>query len=170
MNVQKLPPSAVRQLEAVEGWLALGNPQEARAELAQLGDSLNGHPQVLDRSWEVAAALKDWEEALRLACARLELFPADATGWVHRSYALRRCKQGGLQHAWDALAPAVAQFPKVSLIPYNIACYAAQLGKLNEAWDWINKAVAAAEDVSSVKELALRDEDLRPLWDRVRGL
>ena len=170
MSVPKLPSSAARQLEAAEGWLALGNPQEARQELLSLGTELKGHPLVLDRWWEVAAAMKDWDEALRVATDQLDQFPKDPTGWVHRSYALRRCTHGGLQEAWDALAPAVARFPKVSIIPYNIACYASQLGKLSEAWDWLNKAIEAGEDVSAVKVLALRDEDLRPLWDRVRIL
>ena len=170
MSVQKLAPSAIKQIEAAEGWLALGAPHEARSELLSLPPSLLGHPVVLDHLWEVAAALKDWEEALRLAIKRLEAFPDDPAGWVHRSYALRRSKLGGLQQAWDALFPALGHFPKLSLIPYNIACYASQMGKLSEAWDWLNKAVEIDEDLASINSMALKDDDLRPLWDRIRAL
>ena len=168
MEQQDLSPQQLRNLDSVQGWLMLGCPSEAIAELDALPSTLQSHPQVLDARWQTAAAMRDWETALSTANRLLTTVPEDATGWIHRSYALRRSKTGGLQQAWDALLPAVEKFPKVSTIPYNIACYAAQLGQLSEAWDWLHRAIEAAEDISLIKTMALKDADLMPLWDRLK--
>jgi tetratricopeptide (TPR) repeat protein len=157
-------------LQAVEGWLALGNALEALAELDHVSARAQHHPQVLDCRWQVNAALRDWDHALEAARLMLEQSPGDPRGWIHRAYALRRARSGGLQQAWDALLPAYDRFPGESIIPYNLACYATQQGRLPEAWDWLNRAIEAAEDITQIKEQALRDEDLRPLWDRIRSL
>ena len=160
----------LRLLEAVEGWIALGSPREALFELEDVSPTMQSHPQVLDARWQVAAAMRDWDAALTSADRMLHQNPEDPTGWIHRSYALRRCRQGGLQQAWDALLPAHTRFPKISTIPYNMACYAAQMGRLGEAWDWFNRALEAAEDIASIKAMALDDEDLRQIWDRVKAM
>lgn len=160
----------IMQLEAVEGWLGLGNPHEALVELEKISPELKDHLLVLNSRWQVAAAMRDWDAALKAAQRMVETSPNRPEGWIHRSYALRRAKSGGLQPAWDALEPAVGKFPTVSTIPYNIACYAAQLGKLGEAWDWLHRAIEAGEDVRTIKEMALRDEDLRALWDRIKSI
>jgi hypothetical protein len=56
------------------------------------------------------------------------------------------------------------------MIPYNLACYAAQFGRLEEAWQWLHKAMAAAGDTQHIKRMALADADLQKLWERIRGL
>jgi hypothetical protein len=68
------------------------------------------------------------------------------------------------------LRPAFEKFPKTSIIPYNLACYAAQFGRLEEAWQWLHKAMAAAGDAQHIKRMALADADLQTLWERIRGL
>ena len=40
-----------------------------------------------------------------------------------------------------ALRPAFEKFPKVSVIPYNLACYACQMNKLDEARVWLRRAM-----------------------------
>ena len=44
-----------------------------------------------------------------------------------------------------------------------IACYACQLGDLKEAFGWLTKAIdlAGKEDI---RQIALDDRDLEPLW------
>ncbi len=170
MNAAALGPADIRRLEAAEGWLMLGNPQESLSELDCIAPAFSDHSQVLCMRWQVSAALRQWDHALEIAARLLGQNPQDPTGWIHRSYALRRSRSGGLQQAWDALLPAVSKFPRVSIIPYNIACYAAQLGRLSEAWDWLHRAIEAGEDVAALKEMALQDEDLRPIWERVRSI
>ena len=68
------------------------------------------------------------------------------------------------------LRPAFEKFPKETIIPYNLACYAAQMGRLDEAWEWLHKAMAAAESVNRIKQMALADPDLQPLLERIKDL
>jgi hypothetical protein len=58
-------------------------------------------------------------------------------------------------------------FAKVWLIPYNLACYCAQLGHLDECQVWFKKAMAI--DEHTVKRAAIDDPDLKPLWDSMSG-
>lgn len=159
-----------RIIDSIDGWLMLGSPSEALMEFGRLSPVGASHPRSLDARWRIAAAMRDWDSALEAAVQLQQVAPDDPAGWIHRSYAIRRHKLGGLHKAWDALLPAASRFPKVSVIPYNLACYAAQLGQLIDAWDWLHRAIEAAEDIRLIKNQALNDPDLKPIWDRVKGL
>jgi tetratricopeptide (TPR) repeat protein len=163
------PPDS-HYLAAAVGWLELGNAAEAGEELARISAPVLRHPDVLQVRWEVCAAGKRWEPALQIAETLLQIEPENASGWLHRAYALRRVKDGGLEKAWDALRPAYDKFPEVAVIPFNLACYAAQMGRLEEAWEWLHKAMEAAGDVDSIKKMALADSDLTSLWERIRQI
>jgi hypothetical protein len=166
----KLEPPNTYHLSAAIGWLELGNPAEAATEIARMAPEALEHPEVLAVRWEICAAQTSWEAALAVADLLVAKAPDRATGWLHRAYALRRVKDGSLQQAWDALRPVFERFPKVPVIPYNLACYATQQGRLDEAWEWLHKAMEAADDVQSIKRMALADSDLEPLWERIQGL
>lgn len=168
--MEALPAPDVHCLMAAVGWLELGNPAEAKAELEGISREYWEHPAVLDTRWWLASATQSWEEALALARLAVERFPERVSGWIHRAYALRRVPGGSIQQAREALLPALEKFPKEDLIPFNLACYAAQLGELKEAWDLLHKCMEVAGSVESVKERALADEDLKPLWERIKEL
>jgi hypothetical protein len=61
------------------------------------------------------------------------------------------------------------KFPAVSTIPYNLACYACQLGNLPEARQWLAKAIEIS-DAKDIKAMALSDPDLQPMWDEIKKL
>ena len=168
MSTLQLPDS--HHLNAAIGWLELGNPLEAGDEIARISEPFLEHPDVLEVRWQICAAGQSWEAGLAVAECLAGKAPERASGWLHRAYALRRVKQGGLRQAWDALRPAHEKFPNVPTIPYNLACYAAQLDRLSEAWEWLHKAMEAAGEVDRIKRMALDDPDLKPLWDRIRDL
>ena len=44
------------------------------------------------------------------------------------------------------------------------------MGRLDEAWEWLHKAMAAAESVNRIKQMALADPDLQPLLERIKDL
>ena len=70
---------------------------------------------------------------------------------------------------WAALLPAFDKFPKEATIPFNLSCYACQLGQLEAARDWLARAVAI-NGKEKVMAMALNDSDLKPLWDEIRQL
>lgn len=165
-----LEPPNTHHVRAAIGWLELGNAVEAGEEIARVTPEFLTHPDVLDVRWMVCAASRSWEAALEVAEASVQVAPERASGWVHRAYALRRVRHGGLQMAWAALRPAYEKFPEEDIIPYNLACYAAQSGRPDAAWEWLHKAMEAAGDVKKIRDRALADTDLQPIWDRVREL
>lgn len=148
-------------LRAAEGWLELGSHLEADAELDRITPSLRTHPNVLEMRWQVYAASKKWHACIDIAKALTTLKPNRAAGWTHHAYALHELKR--TQEAFDVLFSIAARFPKNSTISYNLACYACQLGRMDEAGDWLAKAYEAG-DAKEIKLRALEDPDLAPLW------
>lgn len=102
---------------------------------------------------------------LRIAAAIIKLAPGRSDAWIHRSFALHELKR--TQEAFDQLLPAAKKFRKVWTIPYNLACYCCQLGRLEECLEWFKKAMAV--DEQTVKQAAIDDPDLKPLCDSMSG-
>src|SRR5512142_1134026 len=154
--MHKLEPPDTHYLLAAVGWLELGNRAEAKAELMHVSPAHQDHPDVLELRWSILAEEKRWEEGLQVAQALLRHAPERSSGWLHRAYALRRVRDGGLQKAWEALLPAFDQFPTEAIIPFNLSCYACQMRQLDIARDWLKRAVLIGGK-EQIKRMALGD-------------
>lgn len=165
-----LEPSDHHVLSAAEGWFELGNPAEALAELATLSEAASRHPAALELHWQILAQQGAWDLAVPIAEDLIRSAPASSAGWLHRAYALRRASSGGLPQAWSALYPAAELFPGESLVAYNLACYATQMGRQDEGWEWFLRAIQISGDGRALRLMGLRDEDLKPLWGRIKSL
>lgn len=152
---------------AAEGWLELGNPAEAARELAGLRRATRRHPDVLELRWRIHAARRQWKLALRVATAVVSAAPQRPSGWIHRSYTLHELKRTA--EAMANLLPALDRFPKEPIIPYNLACYACQLGELEIAATQLRRAMKLLGR-DQVREMALHDADLEPLREFLAGL
>jgi tetratricopeptide (TPR) repeat protein len=157
------PPDSLH-LQAAQGWLELGNHIEANEELENITPELRAHPAVLAVRWEIYAAAKKWEATLDIAAALIQLDPDDPLGWAHRSYALHELKHTA--EARDNLLRVVEKFPVSATMRYNLACYECQLGRLEQARHWLEKAFAIG-DARKMKLAALDDPDLQPLWKEI---
>jgi hypothetical protein len=76
---------------------------------------------------------------------------------------------GRTQEAWDNLSTVAGQFPTDCTMIYNRACYACRLGNLTTAQQLLTRAMKLG-DSGQVKETALADHDLEPLWKLIAGL
>ena len=168
-RMQSLGPPDTHFLSAAVGWCELGSVAEAKVELERITPALRHHPDVLEARWLIHAQEQDWEQGLSVAEKLVEIAPERASAWLHRAYALRRVKRGGLQPAWDVLLPATGKFPEEPIIPYNLSCYACQLGRLDQARKWLQRAVKIAGK-DNIKFMALNDDDLAPLWQEITKL
>ncbi len=166
-DLSPLDPAILHLVRAADGWLELGNPAEARAELGQIPAESEAHPLVLEAWWDLHAHEKDWAAALEVSLFEEKVAPLSPSGFLHHAYALRRLSTGGLQAAWDILLPAADVFPNEATIPYNLACYACQLGHLDEARRWFAAALRIGHP-PALRTLALADPDLEPLWPELR--
>jgi len=153
-----------RHLEAAEGWIELGNHLEANEELEQITAEYRAHPAVLEVRWQIYAKAKKWKGALDIASALIQLLPELPLGWVHRSYTLHEMNR--TEEARDNLLRVVEKFPKDPFMRYNLACYECQLGRLERAKNWLEKACELG-DPKKIKGIALEDPDLKPLWREI---
>jgi tetratricopeptide (TPR) repeat protein len=154
------PPDSLL-LQAAQGWIELGNPIEASEELEKITPELRVHPAVLELRWQIYAKAKKWDATLNIAAALIQLVPEHPAGWVHRSHSLYRLQR--TQEARDNLLRVVEKFPEDAWIRYDLACYECQLGRLEQAKHWLQKAFELG-DPNKLKLAALEDPDLESLW------
>lgn len=168
-GIQPLEPPDSHHLRAALGWLELGNAAEADAELEKIAPVLQTHPIVLAVRYDACSMVGNWDAAAEVASRQVHLTPGDPGGWISLAYATRRKPGGGIPQAKEILAEAHSKFPGEGLISYNLACYECQLGRLNEAWQWLQKAFASGAR-KEMKAMALADPDLEPLWKRIEEI
>ncbi len=160
-------PADLLRINAVQGWLGLGDVQSAALELEELPQAFQAHPLALKTRARVLMASKDWDGLVDVSRNLLLQNPNQQQAWVDRSYALHEMKR--TQEAFEALRPAMEFFPTSWVIPYNLACYCAQTGRLSEARNWLQHA-ALLSGKQEIKCQALEDSDLQPLWEELSRL
>ncbi len=165
--MHQLEPPHSHHLRAAIGWIELGNPLEAEAELSRLPDELGKNAEVLSVRWEIQAKRRDWVGALLTASTLISAAPTEPEGWIKQSYSLHELKR--TREALEKLEEVERLFPEISIISYNLACYACQLGNPAEALRRLKEAMRVGGK-SDIKSTALKDPDLRPLWDTIRDL
>lgn len=163
------PPDTIL-LSACEGWLELGNDEEAALEWDRLSPSARRHPAALELRWHLLARTANWEEAMAVGDQLVAIAPEICAGWLHRAYAVRRAASGGLPQAYETLLPAASLFPEDETVAYNLACYTVQLGRPDDGWEWFLRAIQISKNAARVKSMGLADPDLEPLRDRIRGM
>jgi predicted Zn-dependent protease len=162
--MKPLEPQDQHHLVAAQGWIELGNPEEANEELEQITAENRAHPAVLEVRWQIYAQAKKWDAALDIASALVQMVPEHPLGWVHRSYCLHELKR--TEEARDNLLRVVEKFPEDPIMRYNLACYECQLGRLEQAKNWLEMAFKLG-DPKKIKLMALEDPDLKPLWREI---
>ena len=156
----------IHHVRAAEGWLELGDDAEALRELENISSTEKDHPVVLELRFQILAKRSEWDACRGIAEMITQQLPDFAGGWLHLAYATRRATGGSDQAAFDVLEPAAEKFSDEPTIPYNLACYVCQLGKLSEAREWLKRAFAIG-DKKQIKLMALHDADLKPLWEEI---
>ena len=95
----------------------------------------------------------------------MKVEPANETWWIQLAYSVRQIE--GVEKAEAILLRAQAMHPKVAMIAFNLACYASVAGRMEEAKERLRHAIALDKNI---RELAIDDEDLRPLRFRSQNL
>jgi predicted Zn-dependent protease len=161
----ELDHTAKLHVQAAEGWLELGNHVEANVELDQIPPEFRAHPKVLMARWNVYANTRQWGPALDIAERMMNSAPNLPAGWIHRSFALHELKR--TQEAYVLLLEVADRFSKSWMIPYNLACYCAQLGRMAECKTWFERAMKI--DAPKTGLAAVEDPDLKPFLDSMGG-
>ena len=146
---------------AAEGWLELGCHLDANEELEKVSPLFRAHPHALLVRWQIYAKAKKWDMCLEIGRALTELAPANPQSWI--SYANSLHFTGQTPQAYDIAEQSLKLHPKDWTLRYNLACYACQLGRIDEASSHLAKAIELGPR-KFVQEQALADSDLEPLW------
>jgi tetratricopeptide (TPR) repeat protein len=149
-----LPVEIQRQINAAEGWLDLGSITAANDELEEIPATMRAHPKVLMVRLLIYSEAKKWEACLDIADAIVGMAP-NMDAWLHRSFALHELKR--TKDAYEQLLPALERFKDAWLIPYNLACYCCQLGRILEAEKWLSQAI----DLDGEQRKTCRDRGRR---------
>jgi lipopolysaccharide biosynthesis regulator YciM len=153
-----IDPQIHRRLVAAIGFAELSLFQDAVQELEELPDELKEITVVLATWLEVYQRWQKWSEASSVAMRLAEMEPRESNWPVALAYAIRRSR--GLVFAQEVLAQAGEKFPECATIHFNLACYAAQLGYLDEARRRLCRAIQLDQGFA---DLAKTDPDLEPI-------
>lgn len=167
MDITELDHPNGHYLMAAQGWLELGDCDSAIEELEHIDPSYEFHPMVLMVRWHTHARSERWDICVEVGHALTRACPESPFGWINLCNALYF--EGYTQQAHDTLLSVLGKFPGNELLPYNLACYACQLGRVDEARNWLCEAFALGDPLE-LKEKALEDLDLEPLWTDVPTL
>jgi Flp pilus assembly protein TadD len=165
--MSEIEPPDSHHLSAAAGWIELGLPDEARQELNRLTPGARNHPDALAIEWDLHARAGAWENALAVATKLVEVDSDRPAGWINRSYALHELRRTA--EARESLLAALPMFPSLGIIPYNLACYACQLGDLEAARSWLRRSMSL-EGRDTVIARARKDPDLKPLRPELSAL
>jgi tetratricopeptide (TPR) repeat protein len=141
------------------GYLELGMLQDAWDALEEIPAQQRHLTPVLQVRLEIYRRMEKFEGMATIAEHLTKVLPEDSQNWISLAYAQRRYID--LQTAEKTLLEAQNRFPEEATIPFNLACYACQLGRLDEAKEKLAKAI---EMEPAFKKAALEDEDLKPIW------
>jgi tetratricopeptide (TPR) repeat protein len=153
-------------VNAAQGWLGLGNPDEALVELDRIRAESQDHVGVLELRFMAEVQAKRFEQALAVAERQIVTHPDEAQGWINRGNVLFWLAR--YPEAHQSVTGILDQFPDQWTLRYNLACYCIKLERLDEAKEWY-QAAAKTADSAELAALALNDPDMDELKDWVRS-
>lgn len=154
-----------RHLQAAQGYIELGMFVEASDELECIAPEDRVQPVVVAYRYAIYSGMEKWDLAGATAGLMVKIFPGNPDWWAKWAYATRRCQS--VETARSILLDAEKQHPKDAMIQFNLACYACQLGDLEDA----KRRVAGAISLDGkFRALALDDPDLEPLREKITDI
>jgi Flp pilus assembly protein TadD len=163
-NMQSLSPDEYRdlskRLEAAQGYLALGMHIDAWGELENIPAQHQALPEVLKIRVDACRFMKKWDIAAELSRHLALIEPEDPRHPVNLATAVRQIE--GEQAALNILEQVRGIFPNDADILYNLACYRAVLGRVEEAKTLLAEAFTYD---ASLRITSLDDPDLVEVWD-----
>ena len=151
-----------RSLLAAQGYMELEMPAEALAELDDLPADEQELEDVLQMRLFILLRGRIWEPALEVCAQLRELFPECTTGYIHGAFCLHEL--GRTAAAKEILLSGPSCLAKEATYFYNLGCYDAVLGNLEEA---ITNLKTSFQMDDKFRAIAKYDPDLKSVSDRI---
>ncbi len=147
-----------RLLFAAQGYSELGLPDLALSELDSIGEEARHESIVVETRLAVLMQAKRYQDALPIGRELCELSPDRTSGFIHLAFCLHELGNTGA--ARDLLINGPAALKAEATYHYNLACYEAVLGNLQEARAHLDVSFAMDR---KLKDYAVNDPDLAVL-------
>lgn len=147
-----------RLLLAAQGYSELGLPELALDELELLPEEVRTTPIAMESRLSVLMQAKRWKPALAVGRELCRVAPEKTSGFIHSAFCLHEL--GKSREALELLSNGPAALKAEPTYHYNLACYEAALGNIEEARAHLNVSFAMDK---TLKDYARTDPDLKAL-------
>jgi len=147
-----------RLLVAAQGYSELGLPELALDELARIPGEEQHEPVVVEARLSVLMQARRFREALPHSQELCRLQPEKTAGFIHAAFCLH--EMGNTHGARELLLSGPAALKAEPTYHYNLACYEAALGNLDEARAHLDVSFAMDK---KLRDHARTDPDLRSI-------
>jgi predicted Zn-dependent protease len=147
-----------RLLVAAQGYSELGLPELALAELDLLPREVQATSIAMEARLSVLMQAKRWKSALPVGRELCRIAPDKTSGFIHAAFCLHELGQS--REALELLVSGPAALKAEPTYHYNLACYEAALGNIDQARAHLKVSFAMDK---SLKDYARTDPDLKPL-------
>ncbi len=149
-----------KQIRAAEGYAELGMQEDALAELDRLSPQDQQKTLTLQIRVRILLGLRRWRAALELSERLCELCPQESFGFIHTAFSLHEL--GRTADAKEVLLGGPPSLLDEPLYYYNLACYDAILGNLDQARAYLRASFRLNK---SFRDTARNDPDLASIQD-----
>ena len=146
--------------EEARGLFDAGKFSEALRALEGIPERYQVNPDILEFRCHLYMSAQQWGLAADLAQRLAETTPGEPGHWVSWAFAVRRLHS--IDAAEKILQAARALHPECAIIHFNLACYAAQTGRLPQAAAHLQAAIRLEP---AMAKQAGEDTDLLPLFE-----
>jgi tetratricopeptide (TPR) repeat protein len=154
--------SLERSLLAAQGYIELEMPDEALRELDAISQGDQNREEVLQMRLFVFMRSRQWDDALDI-CSRLRRESPDCTtGYIHGAFCLH--EMGRTLEAKQLLLTGPACLLREPTYHYNLGCYDAVLGNIDEASHHLETSFLMDK---KFREIAKYDPDLKSVYDQL---
>lgn len=143
------------QFRAACGYAELGMTRESVGELNDIDGAFQNRPEVLQLRLHHLMREKRWTQALRVSQKLCRAAPDCSAGFLHAGFCLHEL--GKTAQAKALLLRGPTALLKEPIYYYNMGCYEALLGNVNDARTHLETSFKMD---STFRELAKRDPDL----------
>ena len=149
-----------RILLAAQGYFELGMMDNALEELDTLPLGAQERLDVLQMRLFIQMRARRWRESLKISRAMCRVSPEETVGFIHAAFCLH--EMGRTAEAKTLLLDGPAALLNEATYHYNLGCYDAVLGNMEEAQAHLRVSFRLDK---KFREFARTDPDLRPVWD-----
>jgi predicted Zn-dependent protease len=148
--------SIERTLLAAQGYIELEMPGEALRELDELPSADQNSQEVLQVRLFIHMRGRNWREAMRVCDQLRAKDPQQTTGFIHGAFCLHEL--GQTREAKELLLKGPAALLREATYYYNLGCYDAVLGNLEDAQHALEISFKMDD---KFREIAKYDPDLK---------